>query len=83
MAEGELDTLAHELAGAEALEASLGAGVAAMLAKASETEATVGLCRLVMSAVRRTTSCSARSVRRRGAERIRQQIAWRRKALKG
>jgi hypothetical protein len=80
--EAELKALAHELAGVEALEASLGAAVAAILAQADETERAVG------PGPARHVRAQASDLEQRGertaarAEHIREQIAWRKKALK-
>ena len=75
--------LVHKLAGVEALEASLDAAVAAILAQADATERTLGptQARHVRAQADELEQRSERTAAR--AEHIRQQIAWRRKALKG
>src|SRR5437773_994445 len=83
MAEGELEALARELAGVQALEQALTASAAAIRLEADKTEKTLG----PQSA--RYIRDQADEVERRRERRalrcqhIREQIRWRKKALNG
>lgn len=83
MGEREIEAMGRELVGAQALASSQAAGVAAMLASADEVEKTTGPA-TAAHVRQQAQDLAVKQERTEGRVRhIKEQIAWRRKALKG